>query len=75
MSVAAAFPSSLSPLLFPTLTPSPSSPLFPFQFVREKSYAYFMKLENVMDPANNSSQYRNVLARVGRKEPCIPFFG
>ena len=28
-----------------------------------------------MDPANNLSRYRNVLARVGKREPCIPFFG
>lgn len=45
------------------------------QYVREKAYTQFMRLEKVMDPANNSSNYRTVLARVSRKEPCIPFFG
>ena len=44
-------------------------------YVREKAYTQFMRLEKVMDPANNSSNYRTVLARVSRKEPCIPFFG
>ena len=28
-----------------------------------------------MDPANNSNRYRSVLAKVGKKDPCVPFFG
>ena len=35
----------------------------------------FRKLEDMMDPANNLSRYRSVLARVSRKDACIPFFG
>ena len=64
-------PSSLSLLNSHTFLPHLSF----HQYVREKAYTQFMRLEKVMDPANNSSNYRTVLARVSRKEPCIPFFG
>ena len=46
-----------------------------WMFVRDKTISLFTKYESIMDPANNSNRYRSVLAKVGKKDPCVPFFG
>ena len=45
------------------------------QHVGEKTSKAFHKLQQIMSPTTNHTNYRRALMGVQRKDPCIPYFG